>query len=252
MIEREVHGDIAVLRLAHGKASALDLEFLGALESAFRAEASSSERALVLTGSAAIFCAGVDLKRIVAGKREYIEAFLPALERAFAELFFLEKPVVAALNGHAIAGGAVLALASDRRILARGKALVGTPELKVGVSFPFLALEIVRAALGPMLANEIALEGRTYNGEECLARGLIHELVGPEALLPRALESATNLAAAPAESFALTKRWLRRPSRLAWEHERAPTAHLVLENWCSPKTLLAIESFVAKTLPGAR
>ncbi len=252
MIEREVHGDIALLRLAHGKASALDLEFLNALESAFRAEAGTKERALIVTGSGTIFCAGVDLKRIVAGKRAYIEAFLPALDRAFAQLFFLEKPVVAALNGHAIAGGAVLALACDRRILARGKALVGTPELKVGVSFPFLALEIVRAALGPQLASEVVLEGRSYNGEECLARGLVHELVGPEALLSRALESATKLASVPAESFALSKRWLRQPSRLAWEHDRAHSDQLVLENWCSAPTLRAIEDFVTKTLPGAR
>src|SRR6185295_5969986 len=122
-----------------GKASALDLELLVALESALRGEEQSKERALVLTGTGAIFCAGVDLKRIAQGKRQYIEAFLPALERAFERLFFLEKPVVAAINGHAIAGGAVLALACDHRILARGKGMVGTPELKVGVPFPFLA-----------------------------------------------------------------------------------------------------------------
>ena len=248
MIEREVHGDVAVLRLAHGKASALDLELLIALEAALHAEESSNERALLLTGSGTIFCAGVDLKRIVQGKRAYIEAFLPALDRAFARLFFFEKPVVCALNGHAIAGGAVIAFAADQRILARGKGLLGTPELKVGVPFPFLAQEIVRAALGERLAAELVIEGKNYSGEEALARGMVHELVGLEALMPRALEAAAKLAAVPSESFRLTKRWLRRASKELVERNRVESEKAVLDGWCSDATLAAIEAYVARTL----
>ena len=248
MIEREVHGEVAVLRLAHGKASALDLELLLALDAALRTEAQSQERALVLTGSGTIFCAGVDLKRMVEGKRAYIEKFLPALDRVFEHLFFLEKPVVAAINGHAIAGGAVLALAADYRLLARGKGLIGTPELKVGVPFPFLALEIVRAALGEKLAAELATLGNNYSGEDSLARGLVHELVGFEALLPRALETATRLAAVSGDSFQLTKRWLRRSSQELFSRNRAESEKAVLEAWCSAATLQAVEGYVARTL----
>ena len=188
------------------------------------------------------------MKRIVQGKRAYIEAFLPALDRAFAQLFFMEKPVVAAINGHAIAGGAVIALACDQRLFARGKGLFGAPELRVGVPFPVLALEIVRASLGAQQVSELALEGRTYNGEECLSRGFVHELLGAEAVLPRAIEHAAKLALIPTESFGLTKRWLREPSRLAWEHDREHNAKLVLENWCSETTLRAVEEYVARTL----
>lgn len=248
MIEREVHGDVALLRLAHGKASALDLELLVALEAALRAEEQSKERALVLTGTGTIFCAGVDLKRIVEGKRAYIEAFLPALDRAFARLFFLEKPVVAALNGHAIAGGAVIAFACDQRILARGKGMIGTPELKVGVPFPFLAQEIVRAALGERLATDLVVEGRNYSGEESLARGIVHELVGLEALLPRALETAARLAQIPRESFRLSKRWLRRASKELCERNQVESEKAVLEAWCSEPVLRAVEDYVARTL----
>ncbi|HTF87046.1 MAG TPA: enoyl-CoA hydratase/isomerase family protein [Planctomycetota bacterium] len=248
MIEREVQGDVAILRLAHGKASALDLELLVALDEALQAEERSQERALVLTGSGTIFCAGVDLKRIVQGRRGYIEAFLPALERAFARLFFLEKPVVAAINGHAIAGGAVIALACDQRLLARGKGMVGTPELKVGVPFPFLALEILRASLGLRLAATLVVEGRNYSGEEALAQGMVHELVGLEALMPRALESAASLARIPSESFRLSKRWLRRPSKELWERNRAESEAATLEAWCGEPVLRAVEDYVARTL----
>jgi enoyl-CoA hydratase len=248
VIEREVHGDVAVLRLAHGKASALDLELLGALEAALLKESTSNERALVLTGSGSIFCAGVDLKRILEGGRAYIEQFLPALDRAFAALFFLEKPAVAAINGHAIAGGAVLALGCDRRILARGKALIGTPELQVGVPFPTLALEIVRAGVRADLHSEVFLVGRNFSGEEALARGLVDDLVGPESLLPRAVDAAAALLGGCAASFALTKRWLRRPTRQAWESEQAADRAAVVEAWCSKATLGAIEAYVARTL----
>jgi enoyl-CoA hydratase len=248
MIEREVHGDVAVLRLAHGKASALDLELLAALDAALQGEEDAAERALVLTGSGTIFCAGVDLKRIVEGGRNYVEAFLPALDRTFARLFFLEKPAVAAVNGHAIAGGAVLAFACERRILARGKALLGTPELRVGVPFPVLALEIVRAAAGDRLAAELALEGRNYNGEDSLRLGLVDELVSPEAVLPRALECAKELARVPRESYALTKRWLRAPALERWQKDRAANARAVYECWNAASTQSAIEAFVARTL----
>lgn len=248
MIEREVHGDVAVLRLAHGKASALDLELLQALDEALRAEQAGAQRALVLTGSGTIFCAGVDLKRILDGGRAYVEAFLPALDRAFASLFFLEKPVVAALNGHAIAGGAVLAFACDRRILARGKGLIGMPELRVGVPFPALALEIVRATLRSDLLSSAILEGRNSSGEESLAHGLVDELVVAESLLPRALEAAAGLADTPSASFALSKRWLRRPARLAWERDASADLRAVIECWTSDACRKAIEAYVERTL----
>jgi enoyl-CoA hydratase len=248
VIERENHGDVVVLRLAHGKASALDLELLVALKAALRAEEQSSAKALVLTGSGAIFCAGVDLKRIVHGRRAYIESFLPALDRVFARLFFLEKPVVAALNGHAIAGGAVLAFACDHRILARGKGTIGTPELKVGVPFPFLAQEIVRAALGERLAAELIVDARNYSGDDSLAKGIVHELVEFESLMPHALETAARLALIPSESFRLTKRWLRRASKELCLRNQGESEKLVLEGWCSEPVLRAVEDYIARTL----
>lgn len=248
MIERQVHGEVAVLRLAHGKASALDLELLTALEAALAAEAAAPERALVLTGSGSIFCAGVDLKRLLSGGPDYVAAFLPALDRAFERLFFLEKPVVAAINGHAIAGGAVLALAAERRVLARGRALMGTPELRVGVPFPVLALEIVRASLGERAAAELTLCGRNYGAEDALRLGLADELVAPEGLLGRALECAAELAATPAESYALTKRWLRAGALERWQKERDANARRVLQCWTGDAVRSAIGSFVARTL----
>ena len=94
---------IAVLEMAHGKANAFDIEFLEALRQALRQAVRSDARAVVITAEGSIFSAGVDLPRILKGDRRYLEEFLVQLSDGLAELFAVPKPVVAAVNGHAIA-----------------------------------------------------------------------------------------------------------------------------------------------------
>jgi enoyl-CoA hydratase len=247
MIDRTVRGDVAVLRLAHGKAGALDLEFLGAIEETFAREQTSDARAVVLTGTGSIFSAGVDLFRVLDGGRAYLAEFLPALDRALRRLLVFEKPLVAAINGHAIAGGCVMACGADRRLLARGKATYGAPELKVGVPFPPGAMELVRLGVPPESLREVVLEGRIFGADECLARRLVDELIEPEVLLERAVACAEGFAASPANAFAITKRLLRRPAVERLEREGSRAEEL-LDAWASPEVLGAIRAYVERTL----
>ncbi len=248
MFEREERGSTNLLWMRHGKANALDLEFLIGLAEELEGEARRPARALVLTGHGSIFSAGVDLVRIRDGGEAYVSSFLPALERALRALFVLEKPVVAAVNGHAIAGGAVLACACDLRVMAEGEGRVGVPELPVGVPFPTLALEIVRRIVPSRHLDETVLTGRTWSAADAHARGWVDELVDARRVLERALERAAELSAAPQRSFALTKRALRRPTldhceRFGAEHDRA-----VLEAWTSAEVRSAIAAWVRRTL----
>src|SRR5262245_25785640 len=112
MIERSEHDGIVTLRLAHGKASALDIELLEAILGELD-RAAPKARAVVLTGTGSIFSAGVDLFRVTRDGADYVRRFLPRLSRTFRALFTFPGPVVAAVNGHAIAGGGVLVLACD-------------------------------------------------------------------------------------------------------------------------------------------
>ncbi len=248
MIQRESHGEISILRLAHGKASALDLEFLEALVTELAGEARSSTRALVLTGRGSIFSAGVDLLRVLAEGARYVERLLPALDLALERLFTLDKPVVAAVNGHALAGGAILAAACDRRILARGRATFGAPELKVGVPFPPLPLELYRRICPPGRASELALGGRVVGTDEALALGLVDELVEPGALLERALEIARELAAMPPSAFALTKRMLHAPSLEHAARQQQELGGALLDAWRSDEVREAMRGYVERTL----
>jgi hypothetical protein len=119
MIKSEIEDGVAILTLAHGKANALDIEFCEALTARFIELRNSAAKAVVLTGQGKIFSAGVDLKRLSEGGADYIRKFLPVLHKLYDAVFYHTKPVVAAINGHAIAGGCVLACCADRRIMAR-------------------------------------------------------------------------------------------------------------------------------------
>src|ERR1700686_4981023 len=135
MLGREITDGILTIRMAHGKASALDREICLALQSAFE-EAATDDAvgAVVLTGTGSIFSAGVDLPRMISAGGDYVQDFVEALDAALRGLFVFPKPVVAAVNGHAIAGGAILAFACDHRLMCAGR--IGVPEMLVGVPFP--------------------------------------------------------------------------------------------------------------------
>ena len=248
MIEKNMEDEVLVLRFAHGKASALDTEFLREIASEIAAYEASDARACILTGTGRIFSAGVDLKQLVEGGDAYLDEFLPALEDTFHALFFCEKPIVAACNGHAIAGGGIILSCCDVRIGACGRGRIGVPELSVGVPFPPLALEIMRFVTPAHHLQTTLYSGDTYDMDAALARGLLDSLSEAEELDDHALAVARKLGSYPGEAFASTKRMLRRPvaDRLA-AHAEADRAR-IRELWGSAEVRAAIEDYVAKTL----
>lgn len=211
MIERDVIDGVAVVRLAHGKVNALDVELLHAIADVFTGLAGEPHPAVVLTGDGSCFSAGVDLWRVIDGGAGYVDAFLPALSDALMAVFTLGKPVVAAVNGHAIAGGAVLACAADHRIMADPGGRIGVTEVLVGVPFPPVPLEIVRFALGGSRARAAVLSGRTFEAGSAVVAGFADEIVPASGLLTAAAAAARRLAGIPADTFRLTKHQLRLP-----------------------------------------
>lgn len=252
MIERSEHDGILTLRLAHGKVSALDLELAEGLALAFAEAVNSDARAIVITGTGSSFSAGVDLFRLVDSGDEYVERFFPAMTKMFLELFALPKPVIAAVNGHAIAGGCILTLAADYRLMAAGNGRIGIPELAVGVPFPPSVLEAVRFAVPPQHLQMLIYTARTVVPDDALRFGLVDEVVAPETLETRAMEMARQLGAIPSEIFALTKRQLR---DRAIAHAKRYTSELaddVRDLWRKPETHARIREYLARTVKHAR
>ena len=246
MIQLDRHGDLAVVTLVHGKANALDIEICEAIAAHFEAIEKSSAHAVVLTGQGRIFSAGVDLLRLSEGGADYVREFLPALHRLYQAVFFHSKPVVAAINGHAIAGGCVLACCADRRIAARDGGRIGVTELLVGVPFPPLAFEVMRYATAPQYFADGVLSGATFVVEEALARGLVDEVVEVAALRDRAIAAAERLATLSPAAFAMTKRQLR--AAVAENVAKAGGDTGATDIWTAPETLERIRDYVSRTL----
>jgi enoyl-CoA hydratase len=247
MIERTQHEGILALRLAHGKASALDVELLDALQRELEGVA-TDVRAVVLTGTGSIFCAGVDLIRLTQEGAAYVGRFLPLLSRVLRTLFSFPRPVVVAANGHAIAGGCILVLACDVRLMAEGTGRIGVPELLVGVPFPAAALEVVRFAVPLDKMQALLYTGRTLLPQEALAAGLVDEVVAPENLLTRAQEIAGQLAQIPPEVYRLTKQALRAPAVERIERARVMQDAAALEVWAAAETHAQIREYLRRTL----
>jgi enoyl-CoA hydratase len=175
-----------------------------------------------------------------------VRKFLPILSEMFATVFSHQAPVVAAINGHAIAGGCVLACAADKRLMARDGGRIGVTELLVGVPFPPAAMEIMRCAAAPRFFADAIFSGATYTPADAVARGFVHDVVEPQALLESAVAAANALAALPPKAFALTKRQIRAP---ALERMQSPELDAAIAQiWTAPETLGRVRDYVARTL----
>src|SRR5437016_8277180 len=144
MLRLERQAPLAILTLDRPPANALNRDFFVELCAVLPSLAAADVRAVVVTGTGRFFSAGLDLPEILSYRGAEASAFMARFDDGFTGLFALEKPVVAAVNGHAIAGGAVLAATADFRLAAEGEGRIGVTEIQVGVPFPAAAPEPIR------------------------------------------------------------------------------------------------------------
>jgi enoyl-CoA hydratase len=248
VIERSDKDGIALLKLHYGKANAMDIELCQAVIEAFHQLRSSPAQAVVLTGEGRMFSAGVDLVRTSAGGSAYVLEFLPVLNAMFDAVFHFPRPVVAAINGHAIAGGCVLACCADLRLMAKGEGKIGVTELLVGLPFPALAFEIMRLVTAPRFFPQAIYSGETFPSEGGFERGWISEVVAPELLLEKSVGAAKRLSALPPATFAMTKRQMHLDVVERMEREGDAIDAAVNDIWASPEATSRIRSFVESTL----
>jgi len=247
MIERKDHDGIRVLKLAHGKVSAIDVELGGALIAEMKEAATPSVKAVIVTGTGSSFSAGVDLFRLIKDGPDYARRFVPILDGLLQSTLTLPKPVIAAVNGHAIAGGCILAAACDHRIMIEGNGRIGIPELAVGVPFPSLPLQIMAARLADGALRDLVFTGRTVQVDEAKALGLIDEKCPAGMLMDRAMEVAQRMASIPARAFALTKEAFYSPI-LERVGQLADLNARVTDEWLQQHTYDTIRAYLEKTV----
>jgi enoyl-CoA hydratase/carnithine racemase len=232
----EVTDGVTVVRFDHPPVNALDLDLLEAIIASMR----SVEGPVVITGAGRCFSAGVDLRAIVDGGAEYAERFVAGLSEAFLAVFDYPAPVVAAVNGHAIAGGCVFAMCADMRLMSAGT--IGLTELAVGVPFPVAALEICRFVMGPSVARA-TLQAKTIDPDTALAQGWIDAVVSSDELISQAIATARELGQYSPAVYAATKRRLHQPTRDAIDAGTKIDTE-VRDSWMSEETRGRIGAFV--------
>ncbi len=245
MAHLELHDGVALLRMRYGKANAMSVESLESLHAALQAVPSHGARAVVLTGDGRAFSAGLALPTLLAHDRDTMRGFIGRFGAIMRAVFTCPVPVVAAIDGHAIAGGCVLALQADWRVMAAGSARIGLNETQLGIGLPTSVIEPLKLAIPPASYVPVALEGRLVPPDAALALGLVHEVVLPETLLQHALDKARTLGAIPPRAFAQVKAALRRPALMAWDTTGAEESERWLDTWFSPDGRQRLEAAVA-------
>jgi enoyl-CoA hydratase len=227
---------VTTVRIDHPPVNAFDLGLVDDAVATIR----GIQGPIVLTGAGACFSAGIDLRAIIDEAPDYTDRFLAAVSAAFLAVFDHPAPVVAAINGHAIAGGCVLAMAADVRLMSSG--LIGLSEVAVGVPFPVAALEICRYAMGPSVTRAV-LQADNINAQSAAERGWVDEVVAPDDLVARAVGIAAALGQHPPTAYAAMKKQLHRHAREAIDAGAELDAN-VLAIWCSAATRARISAFL--------
>lgn len=207
----ETSDGIAVVTMNRPPANALAPGLLDEGAELMRGLRADPPSAVVVTGGGGFFSGGVDLKLAPTLSASEQAGMVAGINRLFIDWYSFPRPVVAAVNGHAVAGGMILALCADRRI-GSDAATYGLTELRVGIPYPAAAIGCVRAELAPGAARRLVLEAELIDAEAALEHGLVDELVPAAALLERAKQVAAALAELPAGAYETVKEQLRGPA----------------------------------------
>jgi enoyl-CoA hydratase len=246
VVRLERDGAAATIRFGRKHGNAINGELVeGFLAACDEIEQDGSVHAVLLASDGKLFCPGLDLQELSELDRPAMAHFLARFNDAVLGLYTLRPPVVAALHGHAVAGGCVLALTADWRVL-QSEAMVGLSEVRVGVPFPFGVAMVLRESVPRYRLEEVALFGLDHRGEGARAAGLVHEVCPAAELESRCGERIEELLSRDPHAVAVTKRYLRRSTV---ERIRAVGRDLddeFLDAWFRPSTQERIAALVAE------
>ena len=241
------HGEIHELRLDRPPVNALDSQTIATLRAAVEGAPGEGAQALVLSGAPGIFSAGLDVPRLLALDRAGIRAAWGDFYRLMGALAASPVPVAAAITGHSPAGGAVLAIFCDHRVMAEGEFRIGLNEVQVGIAMPPAIHAALARLVGARQADRLCIGGLMIDPEEALRVGLIDELVPPEQVVEIALHWCRTLLALPRQAMLETRRTARAPlaALLAGQDEHVEV-DLMVDRWFSAETQATLRAVVER------
>lgn len=246
MIELHRHGNIQEIRLARPPVNALTPELLAALRTAVQSAPAEGARAIILTGGSKVFSGGMDVPHLMGLERAALVAGWASLFSAARAIASSPVPVVAAIGGHSPAGGCVLTLCCDYRIMARGPFRIGLNEVQVGLVAPDAIQHLMRRVIGPYRAERLLVAGALIESEHAQAIGLVDELTDAEHVVVRAQRWLEELLALPSAAMLATRRIARADLVAALEGFDDRQLDGFIEDWYAPGTQAALQALVAR------
>ncbi len=212
-IDVEICDGIAIVTLARGKVNSLNGTVVNELREQLEVlETDKDIKALVLTGQGKFFSFGFDIPEFLSFNKEEFTDYLTNFTDLYTYLFLYPKPVVAALNGHTIAGGCMLALACDTRVMVAGKGKISLNEIAFGSSVFAGSTEMLRFCVGNANATKVLYSGIMYSAEEAMNLGMVQDIFSEDDLLVQAKRIALDLGSKHLPAFVSIKSLLRKPT----------------------------------------
>ena len=247
LVQTITHGDVVELKLSRPPVNALNPELCRDLRDAVEAAVSGGAQGLVVSGGEKVFSAGLDVPYLLglgADRQALSEAWLAFVGAARA-LADCAVPVAAAIGGHAPAGGCVMALCCDFRIMAEGEFRIGLNETQVGLVAPEGIQRLMRRVVGMQRAERLLVAGAMVDSAEALRIGMVDELAPAAEVNGRALARINGLLALPREAMLQTRRIARADVVAALEPEHIELERFI-ESWYSPGTQAGLKALVAR------
>jgi enoyl-CoA hydratase/carnithine racemase len=229
-VSLEAHEGIALLQLNNGVTNAISPELVDDLGRALM-RIKDEFKGMVLAGGDKFFCIGLDLPGLLQLGRAEMMDFYVTLNRVVLDLYTLPIPTASAIGGHATAGGAILALSTDFRLVAAGRKFIGLNEVKLGVPVPALADLILRQIVGDRRATEMVFSGEFLAPDQSLEINLVDAVVALEDVQNEAIAKIVPLAAMPPGGLALAKKNRVEAVRSQFDKIRQSDADNFLNCW---------------------
>lgn len=246
-----IYRGVRELRMARPPVNALGVELIRALDAALVVAADAAAkgadlRALVLSGAPGRFSAGLDLRELAAGESS-MQALVTSFFALQERLARSPLPVICAIGGHCPAGGAVMAILCDHRLMARGDFRIGLNEVQVGLYPGETVYRAFARIVGDAQAASLLPRGVMLSPQQALEVGLVDELVDPGELARRALTLAAECAALPPLAYARTRALVRRDLIALYEHSTESLQGLLSGGWITDETRERIAAMASKT-----
>lgn len=240
------HGPVRELRLDRPPANALTPELIVELREALTRAPEEGVKAIVLSGRPGRFSGGLDVPCLLPLDREGMTGLWSEFYRMLHALAASPVPIAAAVTGHSPAGGAVMAMFCDYRVMAEGDYLIGLNEVLVGIPMPLAILQALSRLVGPGKAERLCVEGRLLPAAEALRVGFVDELAAPEQVLDRAVEWASGLLKLPPVALARTRKAARADLVRIMEEGLSTEIDLLVDNWFSEEAQAHLHALVER------